>query len=202
MPVFTKMFKHRDFSPVLSPTQLQHPGQKVSAARPHSPIKSLSPQKGGPDLREPPCICTALPFWAARVPFGVSSKQTSGVGDSESAGWHHTPLGKPHPFRGKFTQLTANMGYLYPATSRASPHLPAPSGYSGNGEVLLGLAGHEMGTPDTARPGPYYSESARKTGERRPQRPWEPQRPWGRCRVHKGESYHPAQDSIPTLLTP
>lgn len=115
-PVFTKMFKHRDFSPVLSPTPLQLPGQKVSAARPHSPIKSLSPRKGGPGLT----LASAWPSLPGlhecvpQRPFGVSSKQTSGVGDSESARWHHTLLGKPHPFRGKFTQLTANMGYLYP----------------------------------------------------------------------------------------
>lgn len=99
--MFTNMFNHHDFSPILSPTPLQHPGQKVSAARPLSPIKSPSPWKGSPGLREPLASARpALPGLQECVPqrpFGVSSKQTSGVGDSSQQGGTTHHWGSPVP---------------------------------------------------------------------------------------------------------
>lgn len=94
------------------------------------------------------------------------------------------PQGKPRSSREKFTQLTANMEYLYPQP----PAGPAPT-YLLPVDILGvvrddGLAGHVIGTTDTARPRPNYSESARKnktkkqkTRECPPQRPWDAAEP-------------------------
>lgn len=94
------------------------------------------------------------------------------------------PLGKPRSSGEKFTQLTANMGYLYPQPQAGpTPSYLLPVDILG---VLRddGLAGHVMGTTDTARPSPNYSESARKTRE------CPPRRPCGCCRVGQGENHH------------
>lgn len=109
------------------------------------------------------------------------------------------PRGKPHSSREKFTQLTANVEYLYPQPQAG----PAPT-YLPPVDILGvvrddGLAGHVIGTTDTARPRPNYFESARKNKKQKT-------REGVHLRDHgvlqSPSRRKPAQASGPTLLTP
>lgn len=105
---------------------------------------------------------------------------------SQLGGTSQIPRGKPRSSREKFTQLTANMEYLYPQPQAG----PAPT-YLLPVDILGvvrddGLAGHVIGTTDTARPRPNYSESAKKINKTK----------------HERVSTSETQDSGPTLLTP
>lgn len=113
------------------------------------------------------------------------------------------PRGKPRSSREKFTQLTANMEYLYPQP----PAGPAPT-YLLPVDILGvvrddGLAGHVIGTTDTARPRPNYSESARKNKTKKNKKRGSIHlRDQGMLQSPSKREPPPAQDSGPTLLTP
>lgn len=159
-------------------------------------------QASGSPLASARPALSGLHEFAPQRPFGVSSKQTSGVGVSESAGWHHTLLGKPHPFRGKFTQLTANMGYLYPQPQAGpTPTYLLPVGILGMVRydwVLLAMRWEHL-TQQGQDPTILRVQGKRGSVDLRDHGSL---RDHGDLRVHKRESYHPAQDSVPTLLTP
>lgn len=101
------------------------------------------------------------------------------------------PRGKPRSSREKFTQLTANMEYLYPQP----PAGPAPT-YLLPVDILGvvrddGLAGHVIGTTDTARPRPNYSESARKNKTKKTKNEGvSTSETRGCCRARQRESHH------------